>query len=32
MKFLWTAIYVNNLDESIGFYSNLLGLKIMRAF
>jgi len=32
MKFLWTAIYVKNLDESIAFYSNLLGLQVMKRF
>lgn len=32
MKFLWTTIYVNNLDESIAFYSNLVGLKLLRRF
>ena len=32
MKFLWTTIYVKNLDESITFYSNLLGLKVVNRF
>ena len=32
MKFLWTTIYVKNLEESIAFYSNLLGLQIVRRF
>ena len=32
MKFLWTAIYVKNLDESIAFYSDLAGLKVLRRF
>ena len=32
MKFLWTTIHVKNLDESIAFYSNLVGLKVMRRF
>ncbi|MBP6492044.1 MAG: VOC family protein [Clostridia bacterium] len=32
MKFLWTTIHVKNLDESIAFYSDLLGLKMMRRF
>lgn len=32
MKFLWTAIYVKNLDESIAFYSDLVGLEVMKRF
>lgn len=32
MKFLWTAIYVKNLDESIDFYSSMLGLQVIRRF
>lgn len=32
MKFLWTAIYVKNLDQSIDFYSNLVGLKVLKRF
>ena len=32
MKFLWTAIYVKNLDESIAFYSNLVGLQVLKRF
>lgn len=32
MKFLWTTIYVKNLEESIAFYSDLLGLKVVRRF
>jgi lactoylglutathione lyase len=32
MKFLWTAIYVKDLDESIAFYSNLPGLQMLRRF
>ncbi len=32
MKFLWTTIYVKDLDESIAFYSNLLGLQVLRRF
>ena len=32
MKFLWTAIYVKNLDESIAFYSKLAGLQVMKRF
>ncbi len=32
MKFLWTTIIVKNLEESIEFYSNLLGLKVLQRF
>jgi lactoylglutathione lyase len=32
MKFLWTTIYVKNLDESIAFYTDLVGLKVMNRF
>jgi lactoylglutathione lyase len=32
MKFLWTAISVKNLDESISFYSNLVGLHVVKRF
>jgi lactoylglutathione lyase len=32
MKFLWTSIYVKNLDESIAFYSNLVGLQVLKRF
>ncbi len=32
MKFLWTTIYVKNLEESIKFYSELVGLKMLRRF
>lgn len=32
MKLLWTTIYVKNLEESIAFYSDLLGLKMLRRF
>lgn len=32
MKFLWTAVYVKNLDESVAFYSDLPGLKVMNRF
>ena len=32
MKFLWTAIYVRDLDESVGFYEDLVGLKALRRF
>ena len=32
MKFLWTTIYVKKLEQSIDFYSNLLGLQVVRRF
>lgn len=32
MKFLWTTLYVKNLDESVAFYSDLAGLKLQRRF
>lgn len=32
MKFLWTTIYVRNLDESIAFYSDLAGLQLTKRF
>ncbi len=32
MKYLWTTIYVKNLDESITFYSDLLELKVLKRF
>ncbi len=32
MKLLWTTIYVKNLDESIAFYSDFVGLKTLRRF
>lgn len=32
MKFLWTTIYVRDLDESIAFYSDLVGLRVVRRF
>ena len=32
MKFLWTTIYVKNLDESIAFYSNPVGLQVLKRF
>jgi lactoylglutathione lyase len=32
MKFLWTTINVKNLDESIAFYSELVGLQVTNRF
>lgn len=32
MKFLWTTIYVKNLEESMAFYSDLVGLQMLQRF
>lgn len=32
MKFLWTAVYVKNLDESIAFYTEMAGLQVLKRF
>jgi lactoylglutathione lyase len=32
MKFLWTTFYVKNMEESIAFYSDFLGLKVQKRF
>lgn len=32
MKFLWTTLAVKNMDESIAFYTNLVGLHVMNRF
>lgn len=32
MKFLWTTIYVKDMEESIAFYSNLAGLQVTKRF
>ena len=32
MKFLWTTIYVNNMDESVAFYTELVELKLQSRF
>lgn len=32
MQFLWTTVYVKDLDESIAFYSDLAELKVQRRF
>lgn len=32
MKFLWITIYVKNMDESVAFYSDMLGLKTLNRF
>lgn len=32
MKFLWTTLYVKNLDESVAFYTDLVGLRLQQRF
>lgn len=32
MKFLWTTIYVKDMEESITFYSDLVGLQLTNRF
>jgi len=32
MKFLWTTILVNNMDESLKFYEEIVGLKLTERF
>ena len=32
MRYLWTTIYVKDLDESIDFYTDLVGLQMLRRF
>jgi lactoylglutathione lyase len=32
MKYLWTTIYVKDLNESAAFYSDLVGLKVLQRF
>lgn len=32
MKYLWTTINVENLEESIEFYTDLVGLKLLKRF
>lgn len=32
MRFLWTTIHVTNLDRSIAFYGDLLGLQVKRRY
>lgn len=32
MKFLWTTLHVTNLEQSLDFYQNQLGLPVVRQF
>ena len=32
MKFLWTSLFVRDLDQSIRFYTTLVDLKVLRRF
>ncbi|HCX61202.1 MAG TPA: glyoxalase, partial [Clostridiales bacterium] len=32
MKFLWTTIHVKNMEESLAFYQDVVGLKLMNRF
>ena len=32
MKFCWTTLYVSNMEKSLAFYHDLLGLKIAERF
>jgi lactoylglutathione lyase len=32
MKFLWTTVYVENLEESVAFYSSLPELQVLKRF
>ena len=32
MKFLWTTLYVKDLEESLKFYQDIIGLEIDRRF
>ncbi len=32
MKYLWTTINVENLDESVTFYTELVGLRLLKRF
>ncbi len=32
MKFLWTTVHVKNLEESIAFYTQVIGLQVVNRF
>lgn len=32
MKFLWTTVHVKNMEESLNFYQNIVGLKLTDRF
>lgn len=32
MKYLWTTLNVENMEKSLNFYQNILGLKLKREF
>ncbi len=32
MKFLWTTIHVRNMEESLEFYQEVVGLKLVKQF
>lgn len=32
MDFCWITIHVNDLEESLGFYTGLIGMKVFRRF
>ncbi len=32
MKFLWTTLHVKNLEESIAFYTQVIGLQVVNRF
>jgi len=32
MKYLWTTVNVKDMDESIGFYTELIGLRVLQRF